>query len=251
MTEKKVATPEIARATWEAMDNPSVRRVEEKLKAAGYVTPSYKTINKWQAAAKAAGKPWATKTVKTGRPNKMRQARQMLDDATPALTGDPRSKAEDVIEAIKALPPPDQKADDPKAEGTEEPKSKGQQFQDEVFGRLKQLHDAISGETVTDEIILTKAARETLITATLLECVLGAYAHVMVPQNPEGVGKMQLAVATSLAAAGEPYDRVGRARELAMKTIGGNGAMNGEIIMPGAGDPLADSLAAFKKKHAA
>lgn len=246
MTEKKIASPEIARATWEEMRDPSVRRVEAKLKSAGYVTPSYRTINKWQKEAAAAGKPWATSRAAKQKAN--RTPRQELDDAAPALTGDPRSNFEDVVEVfIKQLPPPD--PEQPKAEQ----KAEAPKDEDAARERLKAVRDAIAGE-VTDESLLTMAARQTLKTAIIIEALLGEMAPALLAVAPEAVGKLQLAVAESLAAAGEPYDRVGRARELAMKTIGPRGmnghgmnghAMNGEIIMPGQDDPLADVLAAL------
>lgn len=248
MTEKKIASPEIARATWEEMDDPSVRRVEAKLKSAGYVTPSYRTINKWQKEAEQAGSPWATVKGKRGGPaDRMKAARQNLDDAAAVLTGDPRSNADDA--ARKALPPPEQ----PKAEQARSEDPKHDNSDDAARERLKAVRDAIAGE-VTDESLLTMAARQTLKTAIIIEALLGEMAPALLAVAPEAVGKLQLAVAESLAAAGEPYDRVGRARELAMKTIGPRGmnghgmnghAMNGEIIMPGQDDPLADVLAAL------
>lgn len=243
MTEKKIATPEIARATWEEMIDPSVRRVEAKLKAAGYVTPSYRTINTWQKEAEAAGKPWKTTKTAAAAKDKLRKVRKALDDATPALTGDPRSKAEDVVNAaFKALPPPDQEA--PNAEA-EKPDPEG----DAARARLKAIRDAIEGDP-TDEMLLSMAAKQTLKTAIIIEAVLGEMAPALIAQAPEAVGKLQLAVAESLAAAGEPYDRIGRARELAMKTISPDGRQ-AEVIPPqGSADPLADALAAFKRNAA-
>ncbi|MCA1458081.1 hypothetical protein I6F35_33650 [Bradyrhizobium sp. BRP22] len=252
MTEQKVATPEIARATWEEMVNPSVRRVEEKLKAAGYVTPSYRTINKWQKGAEQLGKPWTTR--KAPRAGKISKARQHLDDATPALTGDPRSKAEDIVEAaFKALPPPDEPEQErPEQPTGDDPDAQRRQDEQEARARLKAIRDIISGNDISDELLLTTAARQTLKTAIIIEAVLGELAPALIAEMPEAVGKLQLAVAESLAAAGEPYDRVGRARELAMKTISsGGGNATAEVIPPGSDDPLADSLAAFKKRHAA
>jgi hypothetical protein len=253
MSEKKIATPEIARATWEEMHNPSVRRIEAKLKAAGYVTPSYRTINKWQKEAEQAGMPWVTKhAAPAAGKGKIRKARQALDDASPAITGDPRTNAEDVVEAVmKQLPPPD--TEQPKAEQNDDAEAQRQADEQAARERLKAIRDIISGE-VTDEQLLTLAARQTLKTAIVIEAVLGEMAPALIAAAPEAVGKLQLAVAESLAAAGEPYDRVGRARELSMKTIGGggpaNGALNGEIIAPGVADPLAEALAAYKR-HAA
>jgi hypothetical protein len=239
VSEKKIATPEIAKATWEEMIDPSVRRVEAKLKAAGYATPSYRTINNWQKEAAAAGKPWKTTKAAASAKGKLKKVRKALDDATPALTGDPRSKAEDVVNAaFKALPPPEQEA----------PKADQPDPDAEVRERLKAIRDAIAGDP-TDESLLSMAARQTLKTAIIIEAVLGEMAPALILAAPEAVGKLQLAVAESLAAAGEPYDRIGRARELAMKTIGPSGT-EAEIIPPGASDPLADALAAFKRNAA-
>jgi hypothetical protein len=243
VSEKKIATPEIARATWEEMVDPSVRRVEAKLKAAGYATPSYRTINTWQKEAQAAGKPWKTTKAAASAKDKLKKVRKALDDATPALTGDPRSKAEDVVNAaFKALPPPEQEA--PRAEA-EQPDPEA----DAARARLKAIRDAIEGDP-TDEMLLSMAAKQTLKTAIIIEAVLSEMAPALIAQAPEAVGKLQLAVAESLAAAGEPYDRIGRARELAMKTISPDGRQD-EIIPPqGASDPLADALAAFKRNAA-
>lgn len=252
MTEKKIASPAIAKACWEEMENPSCRRVEEKLKAAGYVTPSYRTINKWQVEGQ-----WTS--IKTRRRGKSKFVDQRLDDASPAITGDPRSKAEDIVEAaMKALPPPRAKTEDkveppppqddgppepPKMDGdkAEEPKS------DEMPEWIKEVREAISGD-VSDEMLLSVAARTTLRTAIAIEAVLGQMAPQLVAAAPEAVGKLQLAVAESLKAAGEPFDRIGAARDRAMKTINAGG---GEVIPPGSDDPLADSLNAFRKRHAA
>lgn len=243
MSEKKIATPDIARATWEEMIDPSVRRVEAKLKAAGYATPSYRTINTWQKEAEAAGKPWKTTKTAAAAKDKLRKVRKALDDATPALTGDPRSKAEDVVNAaFKALPPPDEEA--PRAEA-----EKPDPEMDGARERLKAIRDAIAGDP-TDEQLLSMAAKQTLKTAIIIEAVLGEMAPSLIATQPEAVGKLQLAVAESLAAAGEPYDRIGRARELAMKTISSGGGQ-AEVIPPqGSADPLADALAAFKRNAA-
>ncbi|WP_213287575.1 hypothetical protein [Bradyrhizobium sp. sGM-13] len=246
MTEKKIATPEIAKATWEEMDNPSCRRVREKLVAAGYVTPSYKTINKWAAEGK-----WTKKKVtRKGRPPDSDRLSEKLDDAAPALTGDPRTSAEDIVNAaLKALPPPEQPNEEPEAEQPKADDSEAQRQRDEQEARkrLKELRDAIMGD-VSDEHLLSAAARQTLRTAIIIEGVLAELAPALIASAPEAVGKLQLAVAESLAAAGEPFDRIGAARDRAMKTINAGGA---EIIPPGQNDPLADSLAAFKKRHAA
>lgn len=82
MTKKKLVTPNIAKDCWEEMTDPSCRRVEEKLKAAGYATPSYRTIHKWQKA----GNWETTKSTKQERA----KIKRAMDDASPALTGEPR-----------------------------------------------------------------------------------------------------------------------------------------------------------------
>jgi hypothetical protein len=239
VTEKKIATPEIAKATWEEMENPSCRRVHAKLIAAGYVTPSYKTISKWAAAGN-----WTSKKVP--RKGRMKFDRA-VDDAAPALTGDPRTNAEDIVNAaLKALPSPDEQPQGEQPRG-DDPDAQRQQDEQEARARLKELRDAIMGD-VSDEHLLSAAARQTLRTAIIIEGVLAELAPALIASAPEAVGKLQLAVAESLAAAGEPFDRIGAARDRAMKTIDAGGA---EIIPPGQKDPLADSLAAFKKRHAA
>ena len=244
MSEKKVATPAIAKATWDDMEAPSARAVREKLIAAGYVTPSFKTINKWRAAGN-----WHLK-----KPTRGSKVDRDLDNASPVLTGDPRTKAEDIVKAaFKALPPPEEpkreepKVEEPKAEQTEQSSDAEQQAHEESRKRLKELRDAITGD-MSDEALLSTAARQTLKTAIIIEGVLAELAPMLIAQAPEAVGKLQLAVASSLAAAGEPFDRIGAARERSMKTINAGGA---EIIAPGEPDPLADSIRAFKKQHAA
>lgn len=252
-TGKKIASPELAKETWDAMDHPSCRAVREKLIAAGYVTPSFKTIANWAKSGKWV-KPKGRKKSKFG---------NAIDDAVPVLTGDPRSKAEDIVNAVMKVlpspePEPEPKVEQPKTEQADKPNDgydeqvEAERDRRDARERLRQLRDAITGN-VTDEALLSAAARQTLQTATIIGAVLAEMAPALISAAPEAVGKLQLAVAESLAAAGEPFDRIGAARERAMKTVGSSGALNGEIIPPGGGhgDPLADSLSAFKKKHAA
>lgn len=235
MTEKKIATPEIAKAVWEGMDNPSSRRVRDKLIAAGYDAPSFKTINQW---VKKGG--WTTRKVRRGHKPRMQNK---LDDAAPALTGDPRTTAEDVVEAVfKMLPPPD--PEQPKAE---QPKSEtGQNSpEDDLRADLKSLRDAIMG---SPETLLSETAKRTYIASCVIQTVLTALAPTLIPSNPDGVARLHLAAAESIEPAGKAFDRIGQLREQNMKTINGGGA---EIIEPGQADPLAESIAAFKKQYAA
>lgn len=247
MTEKKIAGREIAQACWEEMDNPSCRRVEEKLKAAGYVTPTYRTIHKWQTEGQ-----WTTRKVP--RPPRAPEARvraqRKMDDASPALTGDPRTRAADIMrDFVKTLPPPsdDARSEAPPPDDDGQPKmdAGGSDDPAEVPEWIQEVRDAITGD-VSDERLLSVAARTTLRTAIAIEAVLGQMAPQLVAAAPEAVGKLQLAVAESLKAASDPFDRIGAARERAMRTING-----GEVIPPGTSDPLADSLNAFKRRHAA
>lgn len=230
MTGKKIATPEIAKAVWEGMDNPSCRSVQARLIAAGYVTPSAKTISNW---AKKGG--WTTKKVGKTFNGKS------LDDAAPALTGDPRTKAEDIVQAVlKVLPPPD--PEQPKAEQGD---AKADTPEDaEMRAGLRALRDTIAG---SPEALLTETARQSYIASCVIQFVLTAMAPTLIPSNPDGVGKLHLAAAESIEKAGKAFDRIGQLREQAMKTINGTA----EIIEPGSRDPLAESIAAFKKQYAA
>jgi hypothetical protein len=210
------------------MAKPSSRRVEAALKAAGYRTPSYRTIHAWS-------KDWSK--AKPAKETGPRTAKENLDDASPSLTGDPTTKAEDIVNGTKEprfLPPP-------AGEKTEEQQKTDE---DAARARIRSLLKAVTGD-ITDEQLLTMAARQTYKTAIVIEGVLAELAPTLIANNPEAVGKLQLAVAESLEAAGAPFDRVGRARELAMKTISG-----GQIIEPGAADPLSDALNAFRKTTA-
>ncbi|MFA5951495.1 MAG: hypothetical protein WC807_14545 [Hyphomicrobium sp.] len=230
MTEKKIATPEIAKAVWEGMDNPSSRRVRDKLIAAGYVAPSFKTIGLW---AKKGG--WATKKGKTFNG-------KSLDDAAPALTGDPRTTAEDIVQAVlKVLPPPDteqSKAEQPQGEAKADTPEDA-----ELRAGLKDLRAAIEG---SPEALLAQTARQSYIASCVIQFVLTALAPTLIPSNPDGVAKLHLAAAESIEQAGKAFDRIGQLREQAMKTINGTA----EIIEPGSRDPLAESIAAFKKQYA-
>lgn len=230
MTEKKVCTPQIARETWEATEYPSSRRLKEKLEAAGYVTPSFKTLTTWM-------KDWPQPAVKPKHPSKprVRKPKQKLDDASPVLTGDPRTKAEDVAQAVlKQLPPPDPeqpKGDEPKADAVED--------------ELKRLKEAITGG---DEALVKEAWRQTFATAIAFQIMLRHLAPTLLLANPDGAARAHLAAAESLDKAGAPLAQIGQLREQAMKTINGNGHT---IIEPGADDPLADAIKHFKTAHAA
>ncbi|HWW46301.1 MAG TPA: hypothetical protein VNZ94_00480 [Xanthobacteraceae bacterium] len=241
MSDFKVATPSIAKATWDEMDSPSCRAVEEKLKQAGYITPSYRTINTW-----AKEGDWQRKTKEKhprGRKSKEKKVRENLTDAAAVLTGDPRTRAEQVVEAVmNALPPPD-------VEGpprpNDEPKVEEESEADGIRNRLTALRNAITGENITDESLLTEAARQNLRTAIIISGLLAEMAPHLMSVNPEAVGKLHLAVSESLAAASEPYDRIAVVRERGMKTVGS------QVIEAGAEDPLADTINAYKSAHAA
>jgi hypothetical protein len=84
----KPATPADAKAAWESMPRPSTRKVSEKLKAAG-LSASNKTVNLWRKAG------WTSNAQPPAE-----KAKDALDAAAPAVTGDPSSKAEDVPKII-------------------------------------------------------------------------------------------------------------------------------------------------------
>jgi hypothetical protein len=87
MVDLPAVNPALARKVWESMARPSTRRVATKLRQSG-VTISHQTVARWR------NRGW--------RPLEREQhplelARERLDDAAPLLTGDPRTKAADVV----------------------------------------------------------------------------------------------------------------------------------------------------------
>jgi hypothetical protein len=248
-----LATPALAKETWEATGKPSCRRLEEKLKAAGYSGPGYKTLATWiksgftveskgepKPKPKPRPRPEPKPKPATERPKQdvPKRPAMRLDDASPVITGDPKTTAEDIVTGAhepRQLPPPNGEPDD----------------RADIRARLKAVRDAIAGSDgtePTDEALLSMAARQALKSAIVIHSVLAELAPSLIQTAPEAVGKLQLAVAQSLEAAGVPYDRIGAARERAMKTISADGM---EVIPPGGEDPLADAISAYKKQHVA
>lgn len=244
MTEKKIATEEIAQETWASTGCPSCRRLQEKLISAGYVSPSYRTLAKWIARWPDPETGEKRKPNSAGRKTPQRKAQEGLDDAAPALTGDPRTKAEDVVDAFlqKALPPPDDepKAEQPKEEAADEQKEQPKSDEEILAENLRALRDAITG---TDEKLLTEASRRTYVASAVLQTVLTALAPKLVLANPEGIAKLHHAAAVTLGLAGAPIDRIGQLNEQKLKTIHGQAT----IIEPDNADPLKDSIDAFRR----
>lgn len=234
------------------MDDPSCRRVKDKLEAAGYVAPSFRTIAQWAKQGSWQGRREAPPRdpAKVERNAARRRAKRALADSAAVLTGDPTTTVEDIVRDAERIvaPPPPPPAD---AAGGDQPASEiadpEQEEHERARARLRALRDAIHNPDATDEFLLTEAARRSLQAAIVISALLAEMAPALIAANPEAVGKLQIAVAESLAAAGEPFDRVGAARERAMKTI----SSGGTVIEPGAGDPLADQIVAFKSRHAA
>lgn len=238
----------VAKQTWESTVSPTSRSVRAAMISAGYKNvPSFKTISIWAKKGQWKKPPGKKKS----------KMERKLDSVAPVLTGDPRTKAEDIVNAVmKALPPPDEpKQDEPKAEGAKDedknpdPEAQAREDAEEARRRLKAVRDAISGDP-SDEHLLSTAARQSLKTSIVMDAVLAELAPQLIAVDPEAACKAHLACAESLEKAASPFDRIGAARERAMKTIGADGAINGEVMPPGSSDPLADAIAAFKRDAA-
>jgi hypothetical protein len=242
VTEKKIATPKIAKDVWDQLDRPSCRRVHEKLINAGYVTPSFKTISVW---AKDAG--WEKPKIK--RPRKSR-IMERLDDASPALTGDPRTKAEDIVNAVMKVahaaqdeqPPPPPQNDQP-SDTDAPPKADAPPPVDPLEEETRLFMQAIVGVDL-DKIIEVEVL-ETFRAAAIFQFVAGRVATQMAVANPEGIAKMHLSAAQVAQIADAPLQGIGIRRELAMKNVAGTHTLHPH---DGSADPLADVLNRFRVK---
>jgi hypothetical protein len=90
-------TPAEAKAVWDSFDEPSARKVADKLAAAGKPI-SFKTIALW----KREGWPGTSAEDVTKAAEK---AVEMIDNVVPALTGDVTTTTADVAEAKKPAEP--------------------------------------------------------------------------------------------------------------------------------------------------
>jgi hypothetical protein len=88
MADLPLPTPAQARKIWESMQNPSTRRVARKLRQAG-LPVSHMTVSRWR------GRGWRSASWDQ---HPLEAARAALDDAVPLLTGDPMTKAKDLVE---------------------------------------------------------------------------------------------------------------------------------------------------------
>jgi hypothetical protein len=95
------ATPALAKRVWEAQRRPSARRVARALRQAGYDC-HFVTINRWRA------KGWPA--VEQGR-EAIDAALADLDAAIPLLTGDPTSRAADLVDSSETKPQLEQLSD--------------------------------------------------------------------------------------------------------------------------------------------
>jgi hypothetical protein len=85
------ATPALAKSVWQNQKRPSARNVARAMTAAGYPV-HFTTVARW----KAQGWPTHINDV-----HPLDQARAALDSIAPLLTGDPMTKAEDLIREAK------------------------------------------------------------------------------------------------------------------------------------------------------
>ena len=85
------ATPALAKSVWQNQKRPSARNVARAMTAAGYPV-HFTTVARW----KAQGWPTHINDV-----HPLDQARAALDSIAPLLTGDPMTKAEDLISEAK------------------------------------------------------------------------------------------------------------------------------------------------------
>jgi hypothetical protein len=80
------ATPAMARSVWEAQQRPSVRTVARALRLAGYPI-HFSTVGRWKAQG------W--RSVRSDHP--LDVARSQLEAVTPIVTGDPKTRLDDII----------------------------------------------------------------------------------------------------------------------------------------------------------
>jgi hypothetical protein len=96
MSLKRLVAAE-AKAVWDSLENPTVRKVAEKFAAAGRPV-SYRTL----ARLKQEGWPgWEGENIVKA----MAAALEEIDVAAPALTGDVRSTLADIVESTTVGPP--------------------------------------------------------------------------------------------------------------------------------------------------
>ena len=84
------ATPSLAKSVWQNQKRPSARSVARAMTAAGYPV-HFTTVARWKRHG------WAD----TDGVHPLDQARAALDSIAPLLTGDPMTKAEDLIREAK------------------------------------------------------------------------------------------------------------------------------------------------------
>ena len=84
------ATPALAKSVWQNQKRPSARSVARAMTAAGYPV-HFTTVARWKRHG------WAD----TDGVHPLDQARAALDSIAPLLTGDPMTKAEDLISEAK------------------------------------------------------------------------------------------------------------------------------------------------------
>jgi hypothetical protein len=84
MVELPLTNPTQAKRVWEGMSQPSTRRVAMKMRQSGRPV-SHQTVNRWR------NQGWRPLECEQHHP--LDDARELLDDAMPLLTGDPMSTA--------------------------------------------------------------------------------------------------------------------------------------------------------------
>jgi len=82
-----IANPSLAKSVWQNQKRPSARSVARAMTAAGYPI-HYTTVARWKRQG------WPTQTDDV---HPLDKARAALDSVAPLLTGDPMTKADDLI----------------------------------------------------------------------------------------------------------------------------------------------------------
>lgn len=192
-------TPEKAKAVWDSLDKPSSRKVSEAFAAAGQ-SVSRQQINRWRKAG------WTRKQVNE---TDAEAAMSAMDTAAPALTGDPETRAKDIVH------PP---ASDPAKTAV-----------DLMRDELNMLEDTERFRAFLKEMAITGA---------ILMRYAQQRAEVLVLE-PEGAGKLM----HSVAQAADVLQRVMRADFMAAA----DGAHIVNPQGGARNSPLADAIEAFRR----
>jgi hypothetical protein len=172
-------TPAEAKALWDSLEEPSVRKVADRFTAAGRPV-DFMTIWHWKQ------KGWASAST-AGITRAAARAVAKIDRAAPALTGDARTTTADIVAARaakKKAPPPDTRSNAQRAEDA--------------------LHEAL-----TDATAVWASIRDTV---TAKPKRAGAARKNAPPRRllaaPEGVAKLMMAASAAINMAIEGYSQI-------------------------------------------